>query len=203
MSTQKNLLRQILLAAVDSGELLAIYNQIDNLDTFWVGKVIKFDELADTVLFAAYNDIGLRSGWRVLPFEQIWQINRYDDYVKALQTSITLIDKGALNGLIQMPHPHLPPLLALKSLTLPAILQLCQQQQWFTGMTLNFSSDPEIYGYLKAVSHDSFVLAAYSLLGELEGEQTLFIKDIQSLVWQNYQSLVRERLVAARKQSVV
>ncbi len=72
MSTQKNLLRQILLAAVDSGELLAIYNQIDNLDTFWVGKVIKFDELADTVLFAAYNDVGLRSGWRVLPFEQIW-----------------------------------------------------------------------------------------------------------------------------------
>ena len=80
---------------------------------------------------------------------------------------------------------------------------MSRQQQWFTGMTLNFSGDPEIYGYLKAVSHDSFVLAAYSLLGELEGEQTLFIKDIQSLVWQNYQSLVRERLVAARKQSVV
>lgn len=150
----------------------------------------------------AYDELGLRSGWRVLRCEQIWQINRQDNYVGDLQESIALINQGALTGLIDMPEVHLASLLALPSLALADILPLCQKERWFTGITLNFSSDPEIYGYLTAVTDESLTLATYSLAGKLEGEQTFYLSDVQSLVWQNYQFLVREKLALTRTTNV-
>lgn len=180
---------KLLLDAKKSKELIEIYDDKDDVDEFFVARVLDVNDLF--VLIEIYNNFGVWNGVYVIKLADINQVSIGTTYLNEMAKQIKKIESLMEVGLLEPNLRAKIKNLDLDKINLKNVLTDVLNGKIFCEIYLY--NGAQIFGYVTA-AEESMLIKLHDKFGSYDGEAIINKSDIKSLLFYSYKCYFRQIL---------
>ncbi len=168
----ETLFSKYLIQAKKNNQLVSIRTNEENADKFSVGYVLGINE--ETINIKAINPKGFSDGVFCIQTKDLYGIDLDDKYIKKLEVRV----KGSKEIYTDISAPSF---FSDGDVNFSKILLKAQENQQL--IHINFYRDLGLYGFIKELNDEEFLIEVYNDQGEYDGISVFLVEDIQNINW--------------------
>ena len=168
----KQLIAKCLKQVQENNKLITIRTNTDDADKFNVGYILNFND--EFVTVKSINAQGLPFGVFTIKISDIYGVDMNDNYLRKLE--LKMLNLKTVFADTPSPSFYADPIIDFRKILLNAKSQLQM-------INVNFYRDLGIYGFVKEVGEEEFMLDVFNTDGIYDGVSVYLIEDIKNIYW--------------------